>query len=146
MPTPERLTEFDRLLQATLESLRIDRPETWSRRLAGFLVLDLHVLALVAAQPDSILREIRDRLEIPNSTLTSVVDRLEKRGLLRRVISPRDRRSYGLALTPAGRKVQTEHDRVHRRIAAQVLDALDEAEQQRLIDLLAKVQSTLTGR
>jgi MarR family transcriptional regulator, organic hydroperoxide resistance regulator len=36
------------------------------------------------------------------STLTGVIDRLERRGLAGRAVNPRDRRSFVLELTPAG--------------------------------------------
>lgn len=36
------------------------------------------------------------------STLTGVIDRLERRGLLARAVNARDRRSFVLDLTPAG--------------------------------------------
>ena len=38
------------------------------------------------------------------TTLTSVLDRLERRRLLRRQLDPADRRSFLVTLTPAGRK------------------------------------------
>jgi DNA-binding MarR family transcriptional regulator len=38
------------------------------------------------------------------STLTSVVDRLESRNLVRRKSDPQDRRSFIVSLTPSGRK------------------------------------------
>jgi DNA-binding MarR family transcriptional regulator len=42
------------------------------------------------------------------STLTGVIDRLEGRGLLARVVNARDRRSFVLELTPAGEAAARE--------------------------------------
>ncbi len=39
------------------------------------------------------------------STLTNVVDRLERRGFVRREVNPRDRRSFVVHLTASGRPV-----------------------------------------
>jgi DNA-binding MarR family transcriptional regulator len=76
------------------------------------------------------------------STLTGVIDRLEGRGLLARVVNARDRRSFVLELTPAGEaaaaQVQTAiaglEARVRERAGARsvaghqrVLEALREA-------------------
>jgi len=55
------------------------------------------------------IREIAESLGIPNSTLTSSINRLEKAGLAERAISRRDRRSFTLELTEKGRKVQQMH-------------------------------------
>ncbi len=49
------------------------------------------------------------------STLTSILDRLEARGLVRRDPNPRDRRSFVVTLTPRGRRLAAA---VHRRLAA----------------------------
>jgi DNA-binding MarR family transcriptional regulator len=56
------------------------------------------------------------------STLTGILDRLEKRDLLERRPNPADRRSTHIVLTPKGRaqakRVETAFDRLQRRIAA----------------------------
>jgi DNA-binding MarR family transcriptional regulator len=137
------IEQFDQLLQAVLLQLKVDRPGSWSPQLENTLPLDLHILEYAIRDPEIILKEIRERLAIPNSTLTSAIDRLERRGLLRRKISQRDRRSYGLELTEAGLQVQLEHERVHRMIAAAVLEQLNSEDQQVLTAILKKLQSGL---
>lgn len=124
--------------------LRIDRLGTWSKALDGIRLLDLHILKLAAEQPDIILKEIRQSLAIPHSTLTSAIDRLEKRGLLQRTICQRDRRSYGLDLSQEGWQIRAEHDRIDQKIAEMVLDSLsDDQERETLIQLLAKINERL---
>ena len=67
------------------------------------------------------------------STLTGVIDRLEGRGLLARVVNARDRRSFVLELTPAGeaaaREVQAAIARleasVRERVGARALAAFE---------------------
>lgn len=132
------------LAHRVLFALRIDRLGAWSKRLEGITPLELHILKLVAERPDTILIEIRKLLGIPHSTLTSAIDRLERRRLLRRVVSDRDRRSYALELTRDGRAVQGEHDRVDRMLAGRFLDALDtEKEKRQFVRLLAKASQKL---
>lgn len=132
------------LLHLVLSALRIDRLGVWSKRLAGITLLDLHILKLAAERPATILIEVRKELGIPHSTLTSAIDRLERRGLLRREISRRDRRSYALTLTREGRRVQAEHDRVDHLLAGKILEALDtEKERRQLIRLLSKISQRL---
>jgi len=55
------------------------------------------------------------------STLTSMLDRLEARGLLERELDPEDRRSFLVRLTPAGRRTASRVDRIVRDFEAQVL-------------------------
>jgi DNA-binding MarR family transcriptional regulator len=123
-----------------LEALKVDRPSAWSKSFEGLSPLDLHVLAIAEAKPDIILREIKDYLDVPNSTLTGIVDRLEKRGLAGRIISQRDRRSFGLKLTGKGRALRVEQRQVRRNAADRMLGALDsDAEREAFVALMAKI-------
>ena len=105
---------------------------------------DKRVLNLIAAKPDLILRDIREALGMPNSTLTGAIDRLEERGLVRRVISKRDRRSYGLNLTPGGKAYMALQETAEKEFAVQILRTLD-TDQERLafVEILSKVVSRL---
>lgn len=138
------IADFLKAMLKVLARLRVDRPETWSDKLAGISRMELHILLLVQARPDIILREVRDDLDIPNSTLTGIIDRLEKSGLIERTINPRDRRSFGLMLTPEGKEIRKEHDRVMVEVASKVLCTLDTEEERRtLTGLLSTVGSRL---
>lgn len=120
--------------------LRVDRLDTWSEELKGLTPLQLHILKLVQEHPNLLLGEIRRGFGIPQSTLTSAVDRLEVRGLVRRIINHRDLRSFGLELTEEGLRIQAEHDRVDQFLAAKVLGCLDTEEKRRnCCDLMAEI-------
>lgn len=124
----------------TLEALKVDRPSAWSESFEGLSPLDLHVLGIAGAKPDVILKEIKDYLDVPNSTLTGIVDRLERKRLIERTISDRDRRSYGLKLTDRGREIREEQRRIRKAAAARMLDALDsEDERDAFVALVAKI-------
>ena len=74
------------------------------------------------------LRELEERLQLGKSTVTELVLRTEKRGLVRRELD-RDRPgAISIRLTPAG----------DRRLAAVVADLGDE--RRRLADLLSKLR------
>lgn len=47
-------------------------------------------------------RELATRMDITSGTVTALLDRLERAGLLSRASNPRDRRSLLISLTPAG--------------------------------------------
>ena len=76
---------------------------------------------------------------IERSTMVAVIDGLEKRGWVERVPSARDRRSYALSLTNAGRalldRVTPEVEAHEKEIAA----GLSAAERDQLIGLLARI-------
>ncbi len=132
--------KIGRGLHQFLEALGIDRLGKWSDALDGISPMDLHIIRMTHENPDVILKDIRDDLQIPQSTLTSAIDRLEKRGLVKRIISGRDRRSYGLKLTKKGRVTSDEHNRIDREGSRLILEALgDETEAERFIDMLSRI-------
>jgi len=119
------------------ESMGLDRLGKWSEALHGISPVDLHIIRMVAEIPDVILKDIRDDLDVPQSTLTSIVDRLERNGILKRVISSRDRRSYGLKLTKKGVNVHEEHKKLGCMASELMFDALgDEREAKRFVNQL----------
>jgi len=77
--------------------------------LSGVTTVEMGIIHLISEHPDYIMRDIIENLELPASTLTSAVNRLEKRGYLQREIAPQDRRSFRLVLTPLGEKAQERH-------------------------------------
>jgi len=140
----DHLQVVTELIHQVRFNLRIDRLESWSEKLEGISLLDLHILKLAAEHPGIVLKEIRQELTIPHSTLTSAIDRLEGRDLLVRVISHRDRRSFELKITEKGWRIREEHDQVDRMVAETVLNALNEEhEREVLIDLLTKINQRL---
>ncbi len=99
---------------------------------------------MIDHDPGVIIGEIRDALQIPNSTLTHVVDRMEKKGLVNRVISDRGRRSYSLAMTPKGAGLRKEQKHVLEMISEKMLECLDtEEEKRQLTDLAIKLAKKL---
>jgi len=77
------------------------------------------------------------------STMTGLVDRMERKGLVRRVPGRRDRRSIELEATPAGALALREHARGIEAIARGMLDALPERDQQALIAIVRRVLARL---
>lgn len=114
----------------------------WDDRLAGLAALDVGVIHHSSRSPGITVGEVRRILDIPNSTLSSAVNRLERRGLVRRVINAQDRRSYGLVITEAGLAVEEAHRALDRRLAELCCRALPDEEQRRLFLLALELVAT----
>ena len=99
----------------------------------------LGVLLLVEANPGSNQTRIGKALGIDRSTLVSIIDMLEKRGLIRREPSPTDRRSHALVLSAEGaaflRAIRPRLDAHEAEIARN----LSAAERAQLRDLLQRL-------
>lgn len=92
--------------------------------------------ALYRARGDVTMSELSRRLLVSNGNATTVVDRLEKDGLVRRNQSPADRRTVFVTMTDEGRK-QFESWAVDHEVQVNtLLSALSEAEVDAMSEML----------
>jgi DNA-binding MarR family transcriptional regulator len=94
-------------------------------RIEKLTTMEISIIRIVYEREDVILKEICTMLDIPKSTLTSAIDRLERLNYVNRTISKRDRRSYGLQLTEEGKAVKSEHLAFEKKLYGYILSALD---------------------
>ncbi|WP_028264689.1 MarR family winged helix-turn-helix transcriptional regulator [Arthrobacter sp. MA-N2] len=138
-----------RLAAETWESLFRSQVAVMRRLQAGkafrtLPIKEYDVLFTLSRCPTGKLRlnEINDHVLLSQSSLSRLVDRLEKRGLVERSIAPDDGRGILLGLTPAGQELQKEIGREHiRDIAELVAPALTVEEQRELLRLTEKLQA-----
>ncbi len=97
----------------------------------GLTASEINVLANLADGRSRSVRELSQDTGTRATTLTGVLDRLERRGLLVRALDPGDRRSFRIELTEQGREV-----------AATVRGAVDDLERHVLAGLS---ETDLTG-
>ena len=71
-------------------------------------VVQLLVLRMLSKKPNIGLSELAEALQLGNSTMSGVVDRLVSGGLVVRERSMSDRRLLTMRLTPEGKKKQKE--------------------------------------
>jgi len=115
------------------------------RRFAERLArLDLHprhfgMLSHLAASEGQSQQALSIALGIHRSAVVALVDDLEHRGLAKRRRDPLDRRAYTLYLTPPGRDVLADLERMAEEHEAELLTALDASERSQLISLLQRV-------
>jgi DNA-binding MarR family transcriptional regulator len=97
------------------------------------------VLVLIEANPRLNQSRLSEALGVDRSTVVGVIDRLQKRELVKRTPSPTDRRAYALELTAAGRDVLNQLKRQVRRHEAAIARRLDPGEQTQLVALLRRL-------
>lgn len=98
--------EIDRIVETMLylyaESRRVTKAEARARGLTGPQVSALKILE---ATGDLSLSELSDRMSAKNSTITGIVDRMERDGLVVRDRSSADRRVVLIRATDKGREL-----------------------------------------
>lgn len=93
------------------------------------------------------LNELNDHILLSQSSLSRLVERLEKRGLVERMPAPDDGRGVLLKLTDAGWDLQKQIGREHvRDISALLTPALTASEQRELLRLTEKLRDSVTAR
>ena len=124
-----------------LVQLGTDRHRRFAERLAP---LDLHprhfgMLSHLAANEGQSQQALSRALAIHRSAVVALVDDLEHRGLAERRRDPVDRRAYTLYLTPQGRDLLAQLQRLAEEDEAELLSALNASERSQLISLLQRV-------
>ena len=74
-----------------------------SRAALGVSQAEANILARLEGQGPCSIAELHETFGFKRSSLTSVLDRLTEKGLAERSVSPTDRRSFTVRLTPNGR-------------------------------------------
>lgn len=115
----------------------------YSDKTKAISMIDFRVLRVVSENPGKQIKDLLEILKIPNSTLTSVINRLEKKGILRRVISSEDRRSFNIEITDVGKEIQEEHKKFDYETAKKYLEATDSEEEKKFLIKFLKKLATL---
>jgi DNA-binding MarR family transcriptional regulator len=124
------------------ERKRIALNASLPEEIKGIADIDMSVINIVSSNPDIIVREIAQILKVPNSTLTSSLNRLEDKGLANRIINKRDRRSFGIELTEKGKEVHGMHLEFERVFFEDMLGKLNTHEERALLlEILRKCVS-----
>ena len=97
-------------------------------------------LVVIERNPGLSQTGLGQTLTIDRSTLVAIIDRLETRGLVRRADSPRDRRSYALHVSDAGRDLLHELVARVRAHEAHIAGDLDAGEKAVLVGLLGRLR------
>jgi DNA-binding MarR family transcriptional regulator len=105
----------------------------------GFTPAQAGILRIIATTPGLSQQELAAKLGMYASRLVSLIDDLERRGLLERQPSDSDRRLYALHLTKSGEEQFSVIGAVAREHGRYLLDALSDEERLTLMALLERL-------
>jgi DNA-binding MarR family transcriptional regulator len=105
------------------------------------------LMAALERAPEGLrMGELSHRLMVSGGNVTSIVDGLERDGLVRRRQPPSDRRTSYVLLTERGRAAFATMARAHERWIHDLLADLPDGEIDALTDLLAKLKHETAAR
>ena len=137
---PDLKSDVDQVLEAILylytESRRITKELAKRADLTG---PQLTVVKLLEAFGDLSLSELSDRIRAQNSTVTGIIDRMERESLVTRERSKEDRRVVYIKLTPKGRELAREIPIEPMEVFKSALETLSQQEMKDLLRIMTKV-------
>ncbi|MEU2877041.1 MULTISPECIES: MarR family winged helix-turn-helix transcriptional regulator [unclassified Streptomyces] len=108
----------------------------------GASVARLRALRMLArARQPLRMRELSEMAGIAARTATSIVDSLERDGLVERIPHPQDRRALLVRLTEEGLRCHREAEEIDRLALAEATAGLDEDDRAHLRALLARIRA-----
>jgi DNA-binding MarR family transcriptional regulator len=136
----ELKSDVDQVLEAIIylypESRRITKELAKRADLTG---PQLTVVKLLEQVGDLSLSELSDKIRAQNSTVTGIIDRMEREGLVTRERSKEDRRVVHSRLTPKGHTLAKEIPVEPMEIFKGALESLSAQEMRDLMRIMTKV-------
>lgn len=109
----------------------------------GLTAQQLAALSLLAHAGPTSLGELGERMRTGASTLTGIVDRMEREGIVARERSAEDRRVWRVTLTARGKALAAQVETTPGGVVREALSALAPAERRELGRLLGKLSSAV---
>jgi len=108
---------------------------------AGLTATELDVLGVLVDRAPSVVAGLLEESGYKPSTLTSILDRLAARGWVSRETHPDDRRSFVVALTPAGRRAARALEARLAPIEREVVRRIPRADVDTILGLPARLEA-----
>jgi DNA-binding MarR family transcriptional regulator len=103
----------------------------------------LRVLKLVARTNARRIGDVADFLAVSNAAASKAVDRLVRRGLVRRTEAAADRRAVELSLTPEGRTLLAQYEAATNQVLKDVFGALPQDRLKETADFLDQLSTRM---
>ena len=105
----------------------------------GLNVSEFGVLEALYHKKQLSVKAIIDKVLVPNSSMSYVIENLVAKNYIQKVQSEKDKRSYLLSLTDIGRNLMDKIFPIHKANMRKILDVLEETEETTLQKALVKI-------
>jgi DNA-binding MarR family transcriptional regulator len=140
-PDPEPRSEIDSIVETIIylytESRRLTKGLASQFGLTG---PQLTVVKLLETFENLSLSSLSERIRAQNSTVTGIIDRMEREGLVRRDRSTTDRRVVHISLSEKGQKLAKQIQVEPMEIFRGALQSLSHADLRDLLRIMNKLQ------
>ncbi|NSW89551.1 MAG: MarR family transcriptional regulator [Firmicutes bacterium] len=104
---------------------------------------DMYVLERIYFNGKMVVKDLSKQYNIPPSTLTGIIDRLENKKLIERLRTNKDRRAIELVTTLEGKKAVEKHIKEDKLFSKNFFNTLDQDKKEKLKELLGELLSNV---
>ncbi|WP_164670776.1 MarR family winged helix-turn-helix transcriptional regulator [Virgibacillus doumboii] len=105
----------------------------------GVKITEFTILEALYHKGTQTVQQICDAVLINSGSITYVIDKLEKRGLLTRKNCENDRRVFYVSITEQGEKLMNEIFPQHQKVIEEIFEDIKSEEKELVIDVLKRI-------
>ncbi|MFC1563383.1 MarR family winged helix-turn-helix transcriptional regulator [candidate division KSB1 bacterium] len=135
----QKALELHKSLNILTEEIYRKSQSFFSSELADYSATEINIWKILGIKGKCKMRDISSILDIPNSTTTSIVDRMVKNDIVKRTRTEEDRRVVFISLTEKGDKYWRMVLEQIIKIYEYMMSLLSEEDQDELIRLFKKM-------
>jgi DNA-binding MarR family transcriptional regulator len=124
----------------------LDVRSRYLAKTVGLTVPQLVVLTAIDESPEITAGQIAEVVSLSQATVTSIIDRLESRGLVSRVRSEHDRRKVWIGITGEGKSLLEASPTILHEEFVKAFDKLEEWEQTQILSSLQRVARMMNAQ
>ncbi len=115
------------------------------RKIKGIVPAHGAVLAFLFRQKEPVaIRAVVENVKRVKSTVTVMIDTLEKHGYVRRLACTKDCRVTNVELTPKGRRLRSDFEEISRVLLSKLYGDMGDKDRERLVQLLDRIEGNLS--
>ena len=134
--------DIDEYLMQITENLRLFEESNRSM-MKNLTVQEIHTIALIERLESPRMSKLAERGHVTRGAISIMVNKLVKKGFVKRARDDKDLRVVTASLTPRGRSVAKEHRKYHAKANARITAALTDKEKRQVAKLMQKIARAL---
>jgi DNA-binding MarR family transcriptional regulator len=104
---------------------------------------EMHTMTLIGRLGEPRMSELAARGHVTQGTMTGMINKLVKKGYVKRTRGTKDRRVVKVSLTARGRRVDRIHEQHHLALIDKIAHALTKSEQRQMVKMIQKIAAVL---
>ena len=146
MSEEEKLLNFNELLVAISTNMMLHEMENLNKDflLRTLSFQEMHTVEIIGKREEVTMGELARAAKVTQGTMSVMVKKLVKKGLVERSGSPEDLRVIRARLTAKGREAYEQHKEMQMKATREWLSLVSEEEQEIMLMVLNKINRFLT--